>query len=114
MTETGKGLLSRHNACQERRQERHERHEVVTPASPDQEYEDEDQQREKNDLVGRQIYAFPLLMGRITRTAYHAGIDKLGVLLYYDCHRKSVGVLVVGTESAILQAMNRYRKVSVQ
>jgi hypothetical protein len=53
-------------------------------------------------------------MGRITRTAYHAGIDKLGVLLYYDCHRKSVGVLVVGTESAILQAMNRNRKVSVQ
>ena len=45
-----------------RRQERYERHQVVTPAPPDQEHEHEHQQREQNDLVGRQSHVFPLLM----------------------------------------------------
>ena len=85
MAKAGEGLIRWHNARQERRQERHERHQVVTPAPPNQEHENEDQQRKKNDLVGRQNYAFPLLTGRIACDSLPRAMryNRSGVLLCY-------------------------------
>lgn len=54
MTKTGERLLDRHETRQQGRKERNEGNKVITPASPDQERENEQQQRKQRQLIGRQ------------------------------------------------------------